>query len=218
MDRATRASRGVVVGLVVIALAAAAHVAGGGLAAPVSPGFVAVSLLSLVACAVLSCREWTLVRLLAVLAGSQVVFHAVLEVEQDAAGLRWLEKHPVLSGSGPVGPVMAMPGHAATLMPASPVTMVLAHAAAVVTSAVLLRSGERLLLRLIELVAGLVRGFAASVRPRVRAVGAPRLGGRRDVALRTQTRLTSLRRRGPPWADDPTAWSITPVAASLSSP
>ena len=113
MGRATQASRGVIVGLVVIGLAAAAHLVGGGLPAPVSPGFVALALLSLVACAVLSHQEWTLVRQLVCLAGSQVVFHAVLEVERDAAGLRWPVQHPELNGAVEVGPSMLMtsPAH-----------------------------------------------------------------------------------------------------------
>jgi hypothetical protein len=202
----------------VIVLAAAAHLVGGGMVTPVSPGFVAVSLLSLGACAVLSHREWTLVRLLVCLTGSQVVFHVVLEVERDAAGLRWLVRHAELRGSVDVVPSMAMPGHPAAMMPLSPIPMVLAHAAAVLSSAVLLRSGERLLLRLVELLAGLVPRFETSVRPGVRADVAPRSVGGRGVTLRTQTRLTSLRRRGPPRAVGLTAWSILPAAASLASP
>jgi len=128
VGRATQASRGVIVGLVVIGLAAAAHLVGGGLPAPVSPGFVALALLSLVACAVLSHQEWTLVRQLVCLAGSQVVFHAVLEVERDAAGLRWPVQHPELIGSVEVDPSMLMtsPAHSERKVHVSRIALTLA--------------------------------------------------------------------------------------------
>ena len=218
MGGATRASRGVVVGLVVIGLAATAHLVGGARPAPQSPGFVVASLLSVGACAVLSHREWTLGRLLACLAASQLAFHALLHAEHDAAALHWAGPHAQAVESVHVGTAISMPGDLVTTMPSSSPSMVVAHATAVLLSALLLRHGERLQLRVVELLAGIVRGFAPAGRPRVQAVRAPRIGAGAGAVLRTQTWFISRRRRGPPWAVDPTARSITPVSASLGSP
>jgi hypothetical protein len=215
---AARASRGAVVGLVVIALAATAHLLGGGRAEAPSSGFVLLSVLCIVACAALSRREWTLGRLLVCLGASQLVFHAVLGAEHDAAALHWVGPHAASAGTMHGGAVLVPPADLATAMPSSSPSMLVAHVAAVILSALILRHGEQLQLRIVELFAWLLRGFTFEARPRVRARCAPRIGEVAGAVLRTQTWLTSLRRRGPPWVDDPTAWSITPVAASLSSP
>jgi len=215
---AARASRGAVVGLVVIALAATAHLLGGGRTAPPSLGFVITSVLWIVACAALSRREWTFGRLLGCLGASQLAFHAVLGAEHDAAALHWVGPHAAITGTMHAGAALGAPADPATIMPSSSPSMVMAHVAAVILSALLLRHGEQLQLRIVELFAGLVRGFRFAARPRLRAVCAPRIGDVAGAVLTTQTRLTSLLRRGPPWADHHTAWSITPVAASLSSP
>jgi hypothetical protein len=202
----------------VIALAATAHLVGGARPAPLSPGFVFASLLSVGACAVLSHREWTLGRLLACLAASQLAFHALLQVEHDASALHWAGPHAQGLASVHGGTAMGMPGDLVTTMPSSAPSMVAAHATAVLLSALLLRHGERLQMRVLELLASVVQGFAPAGRPRVPAVRAPRIGAGAGVIPRTQTWFVSRRRRGPPWAVDPTARSITPVSASLGSP
>jgi hypothetical protein len=220
MHGAARASRGVVVGLVVIALAAAAHLLGGGSAEAVSPGFVVVALGCLAACATLSHREWTLLRLVLCLATTQVVFHVVLAAEHGAAHLSLVGSNAGMVGAAGmhVAPTSDMSDGAATTMPALSLAMLSAHASAVLLSALLLRHGELFQLRISELLAGLVRGFTFPVRHPVRPLGAPGVVADTSAFLRTQTRLTPVSRRGPPWADDLTAWSIAAAAVGITPP
>jgi hypothetical protein len=220
MHGAARASRGVVVGLVVVALAAAAHLLGGGSAEAVSPGFVVVALGCLAACAALSHREWTLLRLVLCLATTQVVFHVVLAAEHGAAHLSLVGPNAEMAGGAGMhlDAAIGMSDGAAATMPAVPPAMLAAHAAAVLLSAVVLRHGERFQLRIIDLLAGLVRGFTVPVRHQTWPLGVPRVVADTSGFLRTQTRLTPVSRRGPPWADDLTAWSITPAAVGLTPP
>jgi hypothetical protein len=115
-------------------------------------------------------------------------------------------------------PVIGMSDGTAATMPALSPAMLAAHAAALLLSAVVLRHGERFQLRIIELLAGLVRGFTSPVRHQVRPLGAPGVVADTSALLRTQARLTPVSRRGPPWADDLTAWSIAPAAVGITPP
>jgi hypothetical protein len=105
-------------------------------------------------------------------------------------------------------------------MPALSPAMLAAHAAAVLLSAVVLRRGEQFQLRIIELLAGLVRGFTTPLRHRLQPLGAPRVVADTSALLRTQARLTPVSRRGPPWAGDlaATAWSVAPAAVGITPP
>lgn len=200
MRGVTRASRGAVVGLVVVALAAAAHLLAGGRFDAASPAFVTVALGCLAACTALSHREWTLARLVLCLATTQVVFHVALAQEHGTVHVSPMGPRADMLGAAGMRLESAndmTDGAVSTMSAASPV-MLAAHGAAVLLSALLLRHGERLQMRVIELLRGLVRGFRAPTRHQV-----PPLGARRFVAdtsgyLRTQTRRTTLNRRGPP--------------------
>jgi hypothetical protein len=210
-------ARGVIVAFVVIALAGTAHLVGGGQPDVLTPGFAVVSLACLAACAALSYREWTLVRLLFCLSATQVVFHVVLAAEHGAA-----QVHLVVSSADMVGtphvPMVEATGMAggADMVASSP-AMLLAHAGAVLASALLLRHGEQIQLRIVELVTGMLRGFAVTIHRPVQRFGVPRAVADTSALLQTRTRPTPVSRRGPPRAQIRTGWSTAATTAGITA-
>jgi hypothetical protein len=159
--------------------------------------------------------------LLLCLAASQVVFHIVLAAEHDAAHLQLALPHAAMVATGGAMHVTTgtvLPGTAEAVMPAGSSAMLLAHVLAVLLSAVVLRHGERCQLRIVELLAGILRGFSFPLPHPVPDPSAPCLGERPRTDLHTQTRLTSVLRRGPPRPADPAAWSIAPTWVCLTPP
>jgi hypothetical protein len=219
-------ARGVIVALVVISLAGTAHLLGGGRPDVVTPGFAVVSLACVAGCAALSHREWTLIRLLLCLTATQVVFHVVLAAEHGAA-----QVHLVVTGADMVGtthlpmvgtthlPMVAATGMAGggAEMPAISPAMLATHAGAVLLSALLLRHGEQIQLRIVELVTGLLRGFAIPVRRQMQALGVPRAVADTSALLQTRTRPTPVSRRGPPRGQNLTGWSTAATTASTTA-
>ena len=182
-----RALRGAAVALVGLGVAAAGHVAAGG-ALTVSPLLLLVVVLVTAATALASGTCWSFARLLATLAGLQVVAHLVLWF--DAGGRA---ADPRLSAVASVGSGHA---HSSALGGLTP-GMLTAHLVAVVVAAVLLAGADAALALLVALAQRLTR--AVVVRrpaPRPRLVGAAGAPSRRPRVLEDG----ALGRRGPPGA------------------
>jgi hypothetical protein len=136
---ALRTVRAAVVGLSASGLALLGHLAAGGTAPP--PGQLALAVLAvLVVSLALSARRWTIGPLLAVLLGSQALFHVAF------SGAGAAHVHGGQHGSS----ASAMPGHPWLLM-------LVGHLVAALLTALLLRRGEDWLWGLVALLARVVR-------------------------------------------------------------
>ena len=175
-----RSVRAAVVGLSASGLALLGHLAAGGTAPP--PGQLVLAVVAvLVVSLALSARRWTIGPLLAVLLGSQAVFHVAF----SGAGATHVHggQHEMSSP--------AMPGHPWLVM-------LVWHGVAALLTALLLRRGEDWLRGLVALLtrAWLVVRVAAEepvVAHRTRAM--PRPG---DVGLVLDLLEHAVARRGPP--------------------
>ena len=172
-----RWARAAVVGLSATGLALLGHVAAGGTAPPA--GQLALVLLAvLVVSLALSVRRWTVGPLLAVLLGSQALFHVAF----GGAGHVHGGQH--LPGES------AMPGHSGPLM-------LVAHGVAALLTALLLRRGEDWLWGLLALLARAWRvGRVAAEEPvAARSRVMSRSG---DVPAVLDLLEHAVARRGPP--------------------
>jgi hypothetical protein len=128
-----RSVRAAVVGLSASGLALLGHLAAGGTAPPPGPLVLVVLVVLLVSLA-LAARRWTVGPLLAVLVGSQALFHVAFGGAGHLQGA-----HHMAGGS-------AMPAHSGLLM-------LVGHCAAALLTALLLRRGEDWLWGLVALLA-----------------------------------------------------------------
>jgi hypothetical protein len=183
-----RAWRGLAVGLAVVAIAVVGHVAAGGTADIRSTKFLVLALFALPVAWQLSDREWTLPRLLAALAASQVLIHVALQARLFAPA-----NLPTSAGSLPA----AMTMHAAG--PLSPhLLMFSSHLVAVVVTAILLRKGELAALALRSLLASLFCLSPHLVAANVPELDVVRIPVASAPVLALRILRASLSRRGPP--------------------
>ena len=192
--------RGCTVGLAIVVLACVGHLSGGG-GAHLGP--VLLAWLLVTACALggaLSAHEWSVPRLVALLATTQAVCHVVLEVSMTTGGAMVDAPVPVthhdLAGAASHTGVAGMTGMPAALPLPSPL-MLLAHAAAIVLAAVVLHRADSWTLRAAEFVVR--RGPRAHPRP----LALPHLPLRVPVSapvahLVARLHLSDVARRGPP--------------------
>ena len=177
---ALRSVRAAVVALSASGLALLGHVAAGGTTPP--SGQLALAILAvLVVSLALSARRWTIGPLLAVLLGSQALFHVAF----SGAGAAHVH------GGQHVGGASSMPGHPWLLM-------LVGHGVAALMTALLLRRGEDWLWGLVALLARAWR--VARVAPEG-PVGASRtLAMSRSGDVQTVLDLLehAVARRGPP--------------------
>jgi hypothetical protein len=174
-----RSVRAAVVGLSASGLALLGHLAAGGTAPP--PGqLVLVILAVLVVSLALSARRWTVGPLLAVLLGSQALFHVAF----SGAGAAHVHGGQHVSES-------AMPGHPGLLM-------LVGHGVAALLTALLLRRGEDWLWGLVALLARAWRVVRVAAEE---PVGAPRtraMSRSGDVRAVLHLLEHAVARRGPP--------------------
>jgi hypothetical protein len=189
--------RGSVVGLSATCLASGGHTAAGG-AAP-SPGPLAVTALVAVTVAIaLSGRRWTIVPLLTMLLGGQVLFHVAFAAPASSAVFGGSMGHAGMgSASGAAAPVagamtgMAMSSHPGWLM-------VGGHLLAAVLSALVLRRGEEWSWRLLDLVTGPMRGATLELLPLPGPQRRPVQPTRTRPVRRSRLLSDVASRRGPP--------------------
>jgi hypothetical protein len=208
-DGALRVARTVAVTAVVVGLAVAAHVAGGG-RPPRALGLVGLALATAYVCAWLARRRLSLPVLAGVLAAGQWALHHTFDVLEASCATTIVPAahagHTVAAGSCEPVAAAAGSGLAAGQHLAAPSwAMLLAHVAATLVSALVLASGERALWALCGLLATLVpalpRAAAPVAVPARRAPDVPAAPRpRRAVLLRTSPR------RGPP-AASPRPWA-----------
>jgi hypothetical protein len=170
--------RAAVVGLSATGLALLGHLAAGGTAPPAGQ-LALVTCGVLVASLALSVRRWTLGPLLAVLLGSQALFHVAFGGAGHAHG----GQH--MAGDS------AMPGHSGLLM-------LIGHGVAALLTALLLRRGEDWLWGLLGLLARAWRaGRVAAEEP---VAAAPSMALSRSDAVPGLLDLLehAVARRGPP--------------------
>jgi hypothetical protein len=195
-DGALRVARTVAVTAVVVGLAVAAHVAGGG-RPPRALGLVGLALSTAYVCAWLARRRLSLPVLTAVLAAGQWALHHAFDVLDAGCAPVTSAAH---AGHGVVAcePVATAAGLAAGGHQAAPSwAMLLAHVAATAASGLVLAAGERALWALCGLLVALLPALPRPPAPV--AVPVPRTPDtaaaprpRRAVLLRTSPR------RGPP--------------------
>jgi hypothetical protein len=175
-----RSVRAAVVGLSASGLALLGHLAAGGTAPP--PGQLVLAVLAvLVVSRALSARRWTVGPLLAVLLGSQALFHVAF------SGVGAAHVH----GGQHVMSASAMPGHPWLLM-------LVGHGVAALLTALLLRRGEDWLRGLVALLTRawrVVRVAAEEPLGAHRTRAMSRLG---DVRLVLDLLEHAVARRGPP--------------------
>ena len=197
-DGVLRVARTVAVTVVVVGLAVAAHVAGGG-RPPRAFGLAGLALATAYLCAWVARRRLSLPVLGGVLAAGQWGLHHALDLLEASCA-------PVAAGA-------AHAGHAGAALPCEPVAtaglvagrhaagpswaMLLAHVAATAVSALVLAAGERALWALCGLLAALLPALPRAVVliavPALRSPdAAPAPRPRRAVLLRVSPR------RGPP--------------------
>ena len=171
--------RAAVVGLSASGLALQGHVAAGGAAPPAGQLTIAV-LAVLVVSRALSVRRWTVGPLLAVLLGSQALFHVAFS---GAAGHVHGGQHAA-SGS-------SMPGHSGLLM-------LLGHSVAALLTALLLRRGEDWLWSLVALLTRAWRVVRQADEEPVAAARARAVSRSGDVPAPLHLLEHAVARRGPP--------------------
>lgn len=206
-DGALRVARTVAVTAVVVGLAVAAHVAGGG-RPPRALGIVGLALATGYVCAWMARRRLSLPVLAGVLAAGQWALHHTFDALEASCATTIVPAvhagHTVAAGS--CEPAAATAGLAAGQHLAAPSwAMLLAHVVATIASALVLAAGERALWALCGLLATLLpalpRAAAPVAVPARRAPDVPAAPRpRRAVLLRTSPR------RGPPTAS-PRPWA-----------
>jgi hypothetical protein len=171
--------RAAVVGLSASGVALLGHVVAGGAAPPAGHLTVAV-LAVLVVSRALSVRRWTIGPLLAVLLGSQALFHVAF----SGAAVHVHGGRHMASGS-------SMPAHSGLLM-------LLGHSLAAVLTAWLLRRGEDWLWSLVALLTRAWRVVRATAEEPVATVPAPAMSRSGDVPALLHLLEDAVARRGPP--------------------
>ena len=177
---ALRMVRAAVVGLSAIGLALLGHLAAGGTAPP--PGqLVLVVLAVLVVSLALSARRWTVGPLLAVLLGSQALFHVAF----SGAGVAHVHGGQHLPNGS------AMPGHPGLVM-------LVGHSVAALLTALLLRRGEDWLWGLLALLARAWRVVRAAAEGPVAVARSRAMSRSGDVLAVLDLLEHAVVRRGPP--------------------
>lgn len=173
--------RGAAVGASATCLALAGHVsAGGGI--PAAAPFVALSVAAVLGAVSLSGKRWTLPSLLGVLLGAQVVFDLAFAEVTTSTGHH--STHAAAAHHS-----MATGGWG----------MLVAHGAAAVLTALLLRRGEDACWRAVQALARPVSVIRAFRAPRVPTpFSPPRAEGYHVVVLRSLLLVCAAPRRGPP--------------------
>ena len=173
-----RWARAAVVGLNATGLALLGHLAAGGTAPPA--GQLALVLLAVLAVSLaLSVRRWTVGPLLAVLLGSQALFHVAF----GGAGHVHGGQH-VAGGS-------TIPGHSGPLM-------LVAHGVAALLTALVLKRGEDWLWGLLALLARAWRAGRVAADPPVAAARSRVISRSGDVPAVLDLLEHAVARRGPP--------------------
>jgi hypothetical protein len=175
-----RSVRSAVVGLSASGLALLGHLAAGGTAPPPGPLVLAV-LAVLVVSLVLSARRWTVGPLLAVLLGSQVLFHVAF----SGAGTAHVHVGQHVTSES------AMPGHPWLLM-------LVGHGAAALLTALLLRRGEDWLWGLVAVLARAWRVVRVAAEEPVCAHRSRAMSRSGDVRGVRDLLEHAVARRGPP--------------------
>jgi hypothetical protein len=175
------AVRAAVVALSASGLGLLGHLAAGGAAPPAGQLVLAV-LAVLVVSRVLSVRRWTVGPLVAVLLGSQALFHIAFS-GSAAAGHVHGGQH--VAGGTP------MPGHSGPLM-------LVGHSVAALLTALLLRRGEDWLESLVALVTRAWRVVRAAAEEPVAAAPARAVTRSGDVPALLHLLEHAVARRGPP--------------------
>jgi hypothetical protein len=175
-----RSVRAAVVGLSASGLALLGHLAAGGTAPP--PGqLVLVVLAVLVVSRALSARRWTIGPLLAVLLGSQALFHVAF----SGAGAGHVHGGLQVAGES------AMPGHSGVLM-------LVGHGVAALLTALLLRRGEDWLWGLVALLARAWRVVRVAAEEPVAAARSRAMPRSSDLPAVLDLLEHAVARRGPP--------------------
>ena len=173
--------RAAVVGLSASGLALLGHVAAGG--APPPAGQLTLAVLAvLVVSRALSVRRWTVGPLIAVLLGSQALFHIAFSGSGAAAHVHGGQH---VAGGSP------MPGHSGPLM-------LVGHCVAALVTALLLRRGEDWLESLVALVTRAWRVVRAAAEEPVAAARARAVTRSGDVPALLHLLEHAVARRGPP--------------------
>jgi len=175
-----RSVRAAVVGLSASGLALLGHLAAGGTAPP--PGQLVLAVVAvLVVSLALSARRWTIGPLLAVLLGSQAVFHVAF----SGAGAAHVHGGQHMPGAS------AMPGHPWLLM-------LVGHGVAALLTALLLRRGEDWLWGLVALLTRAWRVVRVASEEPLGAHRARAMSRSGDVRLVLDLLEHVVARRGPP--------------------
>jgi hypothetical protein len=175
-----RSVRAAVVGLSASGLALLGHLAAGGTSPP--PGqLVLVVLAVLVVSRALSARRWTIGPLLAVLLGSQALFHVAF----SGAGAGHVHGGQKVAGES------AMPGHSGVLM-------LVGHGVAALLTALLLRRGEDWLWGLVALLARAWRVVRVAAEEPVAAARSRAMPRSSDVPAVLDLLEHAVAPRGPP--------------------
>ena len=172
--------RAAVVGLSASGLALLGHLAAGGTTPPLGP-LVLLVLAVLVVSLALSARRWTVGPLLAVVLGSQALFHVAF----SGAGAGHVH------GGHHLGGQSAMPGHPWLLM-------LVGHGVAALMTALLLRRGEDWLWGLVALLARAWRVVRVAAPEPVSAHRTRVMSRSGDVRVALDLLEHAVARRGPP--------------------
>ena len=172
--------RAAVVGLSASGLALLGHLAAGGTTPSLGP-LVLLVLAVLVVSLALSARRWTVGPLLAVLLGSQALFHVAF----SGAGAGHVHGGHHLAGQS------TMPGHPWLLM-------LVGHGVAALLTALLLQRGEAWLWGLVELLARAWRVVRVAAVVPVAAAGQRAMSRSGDVPAVLALLEHAVARRGPP--------------------
>ena len=175
-----RSVRAAVVGLSASGLALLGHLAAGGTAPP--PGQLVLAVVAvLVVSLALSARRWTIGPLLAVLLGSQALFHVAF----SGPGATHVHGGQHMAGAS------AMPGHPWLLM-------LVGHGVAALLTALLLRRGEDWLWGLVALLTRAWRVVRVAAEEPLGAHRARAMSRSGDVRLVLDLLEHVVARRGPP--------------------
>jgi hypothetical protein len=192
---ALRWARGSAVGTVATGLALLGHVAAGG-AAPPGRDVLLLAAVAALVCVALSGRRWTWAPLLGVLVSAQIAFHVTFANLAMPSAVHGDADEPALVHVvGPAGlpaPTgMSHHGH-------SGLVMLCAHSAAAVATAWLLRRGEDLCWRVLDLLVASGRAVRAAVLPAVPSPAelSPVAAGATTLSLTVLRHAVA--RRGPP--------------------
>ncbi len=204
---ALQIGRGLVMGLAIVAIAGAFHAAAGGPVHLSSPLVLLMVVLSFAIAVLLSAREWTLPRLIVVLGIAQVLIHL---------GLQFAPEHSVAPDAASSVDMAGMDMAGMATSPSTPpdgswtdgLGMLLAHALAVLVTALVLRRGETWLLGLVAALTRTLHGPRPWMLRPIPAAPVVATVASAPSAERSLLFTTCLARRGPPWAWDPTAGSV----------